>query len=117
MAIPFNSGTVQAGSQILTINSKAYPATSIQGTHSTWEVDRQDQLGVVDGFYVGKDKFTGSAELTYGSAVSSPPDSGDTFSIVFPSGTITAVVLNVTESEGNRELKKCSITWREDMND
>lgn len=113
MALPYNSGTVKASTQVLTFNSKAYPASNITGTRGVWEAERQNEAGAIDGFIVGKDKFTGSAELTYGSAVSTPPDSGDTGTIVFLSGSLNVVVLAVTETEAARELKKCSITWRE----
>ena len=117
MAMPVNDGTLQIGTPTLTISTKAYICESFNVNVKSWQVERLNASGVPDGRYVGQDTTEGTATLLFSSAVGFDlPAVGDTFTYTLDSVSTTFIITEVGSTEGQRDMKKCSITFTKQLN-
>jgi len=116
MSLPLNQGTVQYGTQSLTIptgGSDVYICESFAPDAATFEILRMNATGVVDGRVLGAEPIKGSATLLYNATTTTPPAPGDDFTATVQGASLSCVVASVGESSGQREMSKCSINWVE----
>lgn len=108
MAAVYNSGTVQYGSQILTINSVTYVADNIEVTKSTNVIERTNELNEASGWVASTGFITGSATLQLAASGTAVPTLGLTFTL----DTMTMVILEVGTPYSKDSDKKVTIGFR-----
>ena len=121
MAIPYlYPTTFPYGSRVVTFNfggggTGAAILESFDSSEPTTEISRQDQLGAPNGFALIAEPRTATATAQLATSASTYVTRGDTSSFA-PPGSATAITWVVTQTsnpEGNREVKKQSLTLRE----
>ena len=115
MALPVVDSAVLYGTRTLTINSEAFICQSFSCESSTFEIPRMNATGVIDGRVIGKDDVKVTATLLYSATVTTPPAPGDLFTTTINGASVNFIVTSVSESEGQRDMKTCSITAVEDL--
>ena len=90
---------------------------SFEVTEPTTELNRQNALGAPNGFALIPEPRTASAVAQLATTAVTYIGRGDTALVVPPGATaaVTWVVTQVSNPEGNREVKKQSLTLREEI--
>lgn len=107
------------GSRVVTFNFSAGGTgsailESFEQTEPTAEITRQNELGAPNGFVLIAEPRTATATAQLATTSSTYIARGDTASISIKNGTsVTFVVTQASDPEGNREAKKQSLTLRE----
>lgn len=110
MAVIYNDGTVQYGSQVLVIpktTGSNYVADDIEITQPTNVIERTDELGEPSGQVLVAGFVTGTATLQLATGIT-PPDLGDLLTIA----TVDYIVSEVGATEVKDGEKKCRISFR-----
>lgn len=115
MALPVIDAAVLYGTRTLTINSNAFICQSFSCESSTFEIPRMNANGVIDGRVIGDDDTKVTATLLYSATVTAPPARGDLFTTSIGGTSTNFIVTSVSESEGQRDMKTCSITAVKDQ--
>jgi hypothetical protein len=90
---------------------------SVEVSEQTTEINRQNALGEPNGFVLIKEPRTATATAQLATTSVTYVQVGDTTAFI-PPGRTTAVTFVVTQAsspEGNREVKKQSLTLREEI--
>jgi len=122
MAIPYvyPSG-LPYGSRVVTFNftaggTGASVLESFEPTEPTNELNRQNELGAPNGFVLIAEPITATATAQIASTSTTFISRGDTTLISIKNGTsITFVVTQASMPEGNREIKKQSLSLRQEI--
>lgn len=89
---------------------------SFEVTEPTTEINRQNELGAPNGFVLISEPRTATATAQLATTATTYISRGDTASISIKNGTsVTFVVSQAGSPEGNREVKKQSLTLREEI--
>ncbi len=90
---------------------------SVEVSENTTEINRQNALGEPNGFVLIKEPRTGTATAQLATTSVTYIAAGDTTAFIPPGGTtaVTFVVTQASNPEGNREVKKQSLTLREEI--
>jgi hypothetical protein len=122
MAIPFlYPTTFPYGSRAVTFNysgggTGVVVLESFEPTEGTFELSRQNELGAPSGFALLPEPRTATATAQLAGTSTTYISRGDTTNISIKNGTaITWVVTQCSQPEGNREVKKQSVTLREEI--
>ena len=122
MAIPYlYPTTFPYGSRVVTFTfsaggTGAAVLESFEPTEGTTEINRQDQLGAPAGFVLIAEPITATATAQLAGTSTTFVSRGDTTNVSIKNGTsITFVVTQASYPEGTREVKKQSLTLRENI--
>jgi hypothetical protein len=122
MAIPFlYPTTFPYGSRAVTFNFSGGGTgltilESFEPTEGTFELSRQNELGAPAGFALIAEPRTATATAQLAGTSTTYISRGDTTNISIKNGTaITWVVTQASQPEGNREVKKQSVSLREEI--
>jgi hypothetical protein len=122
MAIPYlYPTTIPYGSRVVTFNFASGGTggailEAFETTEPTTEINRQDQLGAPNGFVLIAEPRTATATAQLATTSTTFISRGDTATISIKNGTsLTWVVTQSGQPEGNREVKKQSLTLREEI--
>jgi hypothetical protein len=90
---------------------------SVEVSAPTTEINRQNALGAPNGFALIAEPRTATATAQLATTSVTYIATGDTTAFIPPGGTtaVTWVVTQVGNAEGNREVKKQSLTLREEI--
>ena len=90
---------------------------NVEVMESTAEVNRQNALGAPNGFALISEPRTATATAQLATTAVTYIATGDTTAFIPPGGTtaVTFVVTQVGNAEGNRDVKKQSVTLREEI--
>ncbi|MBM3758409.1 MAG: hypothetical protein FJW38_31105 [Acidobacteria bacterium] len=114
MAAIYNDGTVQYGSYVLTINSVAYIAESLNCSRPTKIIERLNELGEPNGQVVVRNFETGTAVLQLASGSTAWPTLGLTFTVTLESafGSEVFIITEISHPYGQNDAKKVNISFR-----
>ncbi len=89
---------------------------SFEVTEPTTEVNRQNELGAPNGFVLISEPRTGSAVAQLATTSTTYISRGDFAQISIKNGTsVTFVVTQVSQPEGSREVKRQTLSLREEI--
>lgn len=90
---------------------------SVEVSEPTTEINRQNALGAPNGFVLISEPRTATATAQLATTAVTYIAVGDTTAFIPPGATtaVTFVVTQVGNAEGNREVKKQSVTLREEI--
>lgn len=89
---------------------------AFEATEPTTEINRQDANGAPNGFVLISEPRTATATAQLATTSTTFISRGDTATISIKNGTsLTWVVTQASYPEGNREVKKQSLTLREEI--
>ena len=89
---------------------------SFEPTEGTFEINRQDQLGAPNGFVLISEPRTATATAQLATTSTTFVSRGDYTNVSIKNGTsVTFVVTQASQPEGNREVKRQTITLREEI--
>ncbi len=90
---------------------------SVEVSEPTTEINRQNALGAPNGFALIAEPRTATATAQLATTSVTYIKTGDTTAFIPPGATaaVTWVVTQVGNAEGNREVKKQSLTLREEI--
>jgi len=109
----YNSGTVQYGSRVLSINSVNYIADNIEVTRPTNVIERNDQINEANGWVAVPGHVTGTATLQLATGSTAIPVLGNTFSTTIGGATAeTFVIVELSAPEDKASEKKINISFR-----
>lgn len=122
MAIPYlYPSTFPYGSRVVTFNFSAGGSAScileaFEPSEGTFELNRQDQLGAPNGFVLISEPRTATATAQLATSSTTYISRGDYAQISIKNGTsLTFVVTQASQPEGNREVKRQTLTLREEI--
>jgi hypothetical protein len=89
---------------------------SFEPTEGTFEINRQDQLGAPNGFVLISEPRTATATAQLATTSTTFVSRGDYTNVSIKNGTsVTFVVTQASQPEGNREVKRQTLTLREEI--
>jgi hypothetical protein len=122
MAIPYlYPVTFPYGSRVVTFNysgggSGAVILEAFEPTEGTFEISRQNQLGAPNGFALIAEPRTATATAQLATSSDTYISRGDYTQISIKGSTsVTFVVTQASQPEGNREVKRQTLTLREEI--
>lgn len=119
MPIPYSTTSFPWGARVVTFNfggggTGAAVLESFEVTEPTFEIARQNELGVPNGFALVQEPKTATATAQLATTSATYVSAGDTTSISIKNGTaVTFVVTQAGNPEEQRGAKKQSLTLRE----
>lgn len=122
MAIPYlYPVTFPYGSRVVTFNYSGGGSGSVileafEPTEGTFEISRQNELGAPNGFVLIAEPRTATATAQLASSSGTYISRGDYTQVSIKGGTsVTFVVTQASQPEGNREVKRQTLTLREEI--
>lgn len=89
---------------------------SFEPTEGTFEINRQDQLGAPNGFVLISEPRTATATAQLATTSTTFVSRGDYTNVSIKNGTsVTFVVTQASQPEGKREVKRQTLTLREEI--
>lgn len=122
MAIPYlYPSTFPYGSRVVTFSFSGGGSASVileafEPTEGTFEIARQNEVGAPNGFALIAEPRTATATAQLATTSTTYISRGDFTQISIKNGTsVTFVVAQASQPEGNREVKRQTLTLREEI--
>jgi len=109
------------GSRVVTFSFSGGGSASVileafEPSEGTFEINRQNELGAPNGFVLIAEPRTATATAQLATTSTTYISRGDFAQIAIKNGTsITFVVTQVSQPEGSREVKRQTLTMREEI--